>query len=147
MGMYFLKENIIKEKKWTGKGYWNYKNKGFEIKAGKGLVMEFKKYQSFPIFIGEYVNEERNGKGKEYYDYGLKFEYEYLNGKSIGKGKEYFDKKLKFEGEYVNGERNGKGIEYDRGKIEFEGEYINGHRTKGKYRKISIFDYVELEGE
>ena len=40
------------------------------------------------IFEGEYLNGKRNGKGKEYYDYGkLKFEGEYLNGKRWnGKG-------------------------------------------------------------
>ena len=59
-------------------------------------------------FEGEYLNEERNGKGKEYYcDGNLKFEGEYLNGERCGKGKEYdFDGKLSFEGEYLFGERN-----------------------------------------
>ena len=41
------------------------------------------------IFEGEYLNGDRNGKGKEYYDNGkLKFEGEYLNGK-IWNGKGY----------------------------------------------------------
>jgi len=40
----------------------------------------------------------------------LIFEGEYLNGERNGKGKEYkCEGKLKFEGEYLNGERNGKG--------------------------------------
>ena len=40
-------------------------------------------------FEGEYLNGERNGKGKEYYDNGdLKFEGEYLNEK-IWNGKIY----------------------------------------------------------
>ena len=43
----------------------------------------------------------------------LKYEGKYLNGERNGKGKEYFDNgKLKFEGEYLNGEKNGKGREY-----------------------------------
>ena len=39
-------------------------------------------------FEGEYLNEERHGKGKEYYENGkVKFEGEYLNGNKIsGKG-------------------------------------------------------------
>ena len=38
---------------------------------------------------------------------------EYLNGERNGKGKEFSKNgKLKFEGEYFNGERNGKGKEY-----------------------------------
>ena len=36
------------------------------------------------IFEGEYLNGERNGKGKEY----------------------YYNGNLEFEGEYLNGERN-----------------------------------------
>ena len=40
------------------------------------------------IFEGEYLNGERNGKGKEYnYDGRLIFEGEYLNGKKTGKEK------------------------------------------------------------
>ena len=48
--------------------------------------------------------KERNGKGKEYYYYYynriIVFEGEYLNGERHGFGKEYYDSgKLKFEGE------------------------------------------------
>jgi len=33
------------------------------------------------MFEGEYINGQRNGKGKEYYENGkLTFEGEYLNG-------------------------------------------------------------------
>ena len=80
-------------------------------------------------FDGEYLNGERNGKGKEYHVNGeLKFEGKYLNGKRWeGKGydplnnivyelkdeksliKEYNDEGiLIFDGEYLNGEKNGK---------------------------------------
>ena len=44
------------------------------------------------------------------------FEGEYLNGQKDGKAKEYYDNdynELKFEGEYLNGKKNGKGIEYN----------------------------------
>ena len=41
------------------------------------------------MFEGEFINEEINGKAKEYYD----------------------DSKLKFDGEYINGNRwNGKNV-------------------------------------
>ena len=61
------------------------------------------------------MNNDINGKGKEYYDVYLIFEGEYLNGKRNGKGKEYnyYDGDLSFEGEYLNGKKNGKGKEYD----------------------------------
>ena len=56
------------------------------------------------------INNDINGKGKEYYWNGnLKFEGEYLNGKRNGKGKEYTEN-LIFEGEYKNVLKwNGKG--------------------------------------
>ena len=55
------------------------------------------------IFEGEYLNGNRNGKGKEYYNNGiLGFEGEYLKGKRNGKGKDYYENgKLKFEGENI----------------------------------------------
>ena len=96
---------------------------------------------------------EKNGKYKEY-DYGkLLFEREFLNGERIGKGKEYYnDGTISFEGDYLNGKRlAGKGIDYksnlfhefrnkdglikeyhEDGFIEFEDEYL---LEKGKKRK------------
>ena len=52
---------------------------------------------------------------KEYNDEGkLIFEGEYINGERNGKGKEYYDNdKFIFEGKYINGKRNGKGKEYN----------------------------------
>jgi antitoxin component YwqK of YwqJK toxin-antitoxin module len=42
------------------------------------------------IFEGEYKNNLKNGKGKEYHPNGkLKFEGGYLNGQKDGQGKEY----------------------------------------------------------
>ena len=80
-----------------------------------------------------------NGKGKEY-DFGrLIFEGEYLNEKRNGSGKEYyFDK-----GEYLNGQRNGKGKEYNKfAEVMFEEKYLNGKRWNGTgYNKgIKIYE-------
>ena len=78
-----------------------------------------------------------NGKGKEYNNGRyriLLFEGEFLNGEKNGKGKEYYNTlgELKFEGEYLNGKRNGKGKEYNlNGGLIFEGEYLNGERWNG----------------
>ena len=79
------------------------------------------------IFEGEFLNGEKNGKGKEYFFEQI-FEGEYLKGKRNGKFKEYNNKgKLIFEGEYLNGERNGKWKEYDySGNVIMEREYLNG---------------------
>ena len=112
-----------------------------EKNANMILILNFK-------FEGGFLNGEKNGKVKEYYDNGkLKFEGDYLNGKiwngkgfnidgktdfeikeGNGKIKEYYDNNndiLKYEGEYLNG----KGKEYyNNGKLLFEVEYLNGRR-------------------
>ena len=102
--------------KWNGKGY-DHKNKiVYELIDGKGLIQEYECDDDFDIkFEGEYLNGQRNGKGKEYdlFIGELSFEGEYLNGKRHGKGKEYKEyDNLRFEGEYLNGKRHGKGKEY-----------------------------------
>ena len=120
----------------------------YKIFYGKYIIFEDKEkgkeYNVFNdklIFEGEYSNGKRNGKGKEYDNYGrLIFKGEYLNGK----GKEYDNYGyLIFEGEYLNGKRNGKGKEYyKRGILKFEGEYSNGKKWNGKgYNIIVIFLY------
>ena len=108
-------------KKWKGKGYDNLKNLVYELNDGKGYIK--KCWFNDVLFEGEYLNCERNGKGKEY-DY---------------------DSTLIFEGEYSNDKKNGKGKEYnENGKLEFEGEYLNNFKIKGKYY---INEKLEYEGE
>ena len=52
-------------KRWSGKGYDEKGNIDFEIKDGKGFIKEY--YDSGKLwFEGEYLNEERHRKGKEY---------------------------------------------------------------------------------
>ena len=94
---------------------------------------------NYKYFSRKYIIYETNRIGKEYYrlfntdDDFLIFEGEYLNGQRNGKGKAYYCsrelRKLNFEGEYLNGKRIGKGKEYDLdGKLKFEGEYLNGKK-------------------
>ena len=110
------KKIYINNKEWIGKRY---------------------DYKGNILFI---LNNNINGKGKEYYDNGeLLYDGGYLNGKRNGKGKEYdLDGKLIFEGEYLNDLKwNGKGKEYyDNGKLLFEGEYLNDLKWNGK--KVNI---------
>ena len=97
------------------------------------------------------------GKVKEYlgYDDSLIFEGEYLNGQRNGKGKEYNEHdELIFEGEYLNGQRNGKGKEYYyNGKLFFWGEYLNNYKLFGKKidyldsNKIYNLNYYKGEGK
>ena len=112
----------------------DYKNKSgkYKIDGKNGNGKEFILNTNILLFEGEYLNGEKNGKGKEYYDGKIKFEGEYLNGKrwngegsgknknkvfeiKKGNGKVYeysYFGELEFEGLYLNGERNGKGKEY-----------------------------------
>jgi len=51
--------------KWTGKGYGEDNNMVYELNNGKGYVKEYD-YYSFLVSEGEYVNGQKNGKGKDY---------------------------------------------------------------------------------
>ena len=121
-------------KKWEGKGYDEKGNIIYELTNGNGKIREY--YKRWLIFEGEYLNGNRNGKGKEYNDDGnVLFEGEYLNGKRNGEGKEYnYNGQLLFEGEYKNDKKwNGKIKEYYfSGLVEFEGIYLNNKKWEGK---------------
>ena len=59
----------------------------------------------------------KNGLCKEYYNRKLILEGEYLNDEKNGNGKEYdFNDNLIFEGRYLKGRRNGYGKQYYNGK-------------------------------
>ena len=63
---------------WNGKGYDRNEKLIFETEEGI-YIKEFDN-DGHLCFEGEYLNGERNGKGKEYYHNGkLEFEGEYLN--------------------------------------------------------------------
>jgi hypothetical protein len=66
-------------------GNGSIKNNGqniiYELRKGKGFSFEYDTNKEFISFEGEYLNGERNGKGKEYdIEDNLIFEGEYLNG-------------------------------------------------------------------
>ena len=100
---------FMNDKKWNGKGYDAKGNKTYELKNGKGKIWEYYKNGN-KEFEGDYLNGERNGKGKEYYENG----------------------KLKFEGKYSYGKRRTGKEYYENGKLEFEGEYFHNERLRGK---------------
>ena len=87
---------------WTGKGYDGKGQKEYEIKNGKGFVIEYDK------------------KGK------LLYEGEYLNGEKNGNGKEFASNTLIFEGKYLNGERNEKEYNND-GELISEEEFLKNY--------------------
>ena len=120
------------------------------IQIEKNGQKKEKKKHSFN-FEGEYLKRDKKDIDIPEFVLGkLAFEGEYLEEKRNGKGREYYEGKLIFEGEYLKGQRwNGKGKEYwYYGKIEvaeksvntrklkvfkvFEKEYIKGEKIKGK---------------
>ena len=152
-GQLLLEAEIIDDKLMFGKRYDKNNKIMFEVKNGKGFF-KFCYDEDNLDYIGEYLNGEKNGKGKEY-DYNTKslFKGKYLNGKRYGNGKEYYSNgKLQFEGIYADGVKNGKGKEYkfDGIGLLFEGEYLNGKRSgEGKeynYDKKLIFEGEYLYG-
>ena len=154
-------------KMWNGKIYEHNNNLLYELREGKGFIKEFDNVDFRVIYEGEYLNGERNGKGKEYNKFDdILFEGEYLNGKKHGEGEEYYiaNSKLAFKGEYLYGHRI-KGKQYYKNKIEFEGEYLydkkyngkgydeNGNITyelnngNGKVKEYTTHGYLLFEGE
>ena len=85
-GVLQFEGEYLNEKKWNGKGFDNKGNIEFEIKNGKGNIKEYNENDKY-IFIGVYLNGERNGKGSEYDKHYLIFKGEYLNGKKMEKEK------------------------------------------------------------
>ena len=83
-----FKGEYLEGKYWNGKGYNENGDIIFEIINGKGKGKEYNNIGDL-IYEGEFLNGERNGKGKEYHDNILKYEGEFLNGERNGKGKEF----------------------------------------------------------
>ena len=116
--------------RWNGKVY-SY-GTIYELKNGCGYIEEEKEEEDYQIFFeGQYINGNKNGKGKEYLYNHLLYEGEYLCGKRHGKGKLYRKKELKFEGEFLYGFKF-KGKEFLKGKLEFEGEFLFDKKKSGK---------------
>ena len=97
-------------------------------------------------YEGKYIDDEKNGLGKEYsYDESTQiitsFEGIYKDGKKWeGVGKEFYQvpDKLLFDGEYKEGKRwNGNFIEYSNimGRIKLKGKYSEGKRINVKKNK------------
>ena len=124
--------DFLFDKKWNGKGYDENGNIKYQLTNGTGTIEEYNNSNEL-IYIGEYSNGKRNGKGKEYEDGELIFEGIFLNNERK-EGKEFYsDGSIFYEGEYLHGLKNGKGKEYSqRGLLLFEGEYLNGEQWNGK---------------
>ena len=104
--------------KWSGKGFDDKGNEVYKIKEGKGYYKEYNFFNGNLIYEGEYLNGERNGKGKEYNNNELIFEGEFLKGKK----------------------KNGKGKYYEYGYLIYFGEFIDLFISLGKM--VFLFTYI-----
>ena len=157
MGNIIFEGEYLNGKKWNG-NFINDNNHNENILSklenGKGMIKLYDDNRL--LFEEEYLNGERNGKGKEYFHYGffdrefghfiynrcITFEGEYLNDKKWN-GKAY-DKKGKEIYEIKNGKGNIK--EYNRyGDLSLECEIVNGEKN-GKCKEY-INNTLVFEGK
>ena len=146
-GILTFEGTYLNGKKWKGNSY----NNLFHINDGEGSFRDYDAQKKI-IYECDYINGERNGHGKEFWEErnnnnlnAYIIEGEYLNNKRNGEGREYVNSKLVFEGKYLNDERNGYGKEYDSNhNVIFKGEYFKGHKKEGKE---FINGRLEFEGK
>ena len=106
-GKIYFEGEYLNGKMWNGKGYNKNGDYDFEIKNGKGIVKLYDDSYENLSYEGEYLNGEKNGKGKEYDIEGnLKFEGEFINGKQK---ESYIDDDLELD------EKNSKEYEKKKG--------------------------------
>jgi antitoxin component YwqK of YwqJK toxin-antitoxin module len=93
--------------------------------------------ENYMIVVGKIINElkrEKSGRIKEYFNGKLTFDGEFLNNERNGKGKQYdWEGKLIFEGEYLNGKKwIGKERKYNDKKLILEVDYLIGKKIERK---------------
>lgn len=64
-------------------------------------------------YIGEFRNDQRNGKGIFAYPDGAKYEGEFVDNEKKGQGTFTWPNGAKYEGAFDKGTANGRGAEYD----------------------------------
>ena len=129
-----LRIDIENYKKLSGKYKIIDKNENNKVKI-------YKMDTNILIYEGEYLNQRKNGKGKDYDIYGrLIYKGNYLKGKKNGNGIEYFENgNILFEGEYLDNKRyNGKGYNFF-GTPEFEINKGNGNIKEYNYSGDLLF--------
>ena len=145
-GKNYYEDDIIK---YAGKYLSGKKMIGKGSDYDSNVINELKDYHLYRkeyyyngkiMFEGEYLNGERNGKGKEYYDDGkVKYDGKYLNGKKWnGKG---FDKKNNL----IYKLKDGKGYlkEYDDSKLIYT-SFDSILDKNGKELAKKMFEYKKI---
>ena len=102
-------------------------------------------YYNGDIYIGELLNNKREGFGIYYYHNGNRYEGEWKNDNKDGIGIFYFSNGDRYEGELKNDKREGMGIYYY-----FDGERYEGEWKNDKTEGMGIYYYFDgdrYEGE
>ena len=129
-----------------------------------GKAKEFFPWNGKLIWEGEYVNDKRYGKGKDYNgDGNIEFEGQYFDGSQwTGEGREKKKGKLLYKGGVLEGKKGGKEKEYyfandnlefdgklyyTNGKLELEGEFRYNRKWNGKrYYENGNIIYEVIKG-
>ena len=84
-------------------------------------------WENGDYYIGEFLNDMKNGKGKIYYkNDSIKYDGDFVNDKYEGKGKFIWENEEYYIGEWVNGFKHGEGIiYYKNNKIKYKGNFVN----------------------
>ena len=91
----------------------------------------FSENKNYLYYIGEWKDNYREGKGKEFWPDGTYYEGEYKNGKKWGEGKLQLPDGSTYDGQFKDGEINGKGKIIYSDKREYEGDWVN-NKFNGK---------------
>ena len=87
-------------------------------------------------YIGQLINDKKEGKGIIYYNNGNKYEGDFKNDKFEGKGIYYYNNEpwKEYEGEWKNDQREGKGVYYYNNGDKYDGDWKNNLKDgKGKF--------------
>ena len=87
-------------------GEWKDNNK-----HGKGKYIWGKINKKFEddYYIGDFINDKREGKGTKYYNSGSYYVGNWKNNKRNGKGIMYYKNGTKYDGEWLNNQKSGNG--------------------------------------
>ena len=93
-------------------------------------------YENGNYYIGQFLNNLRNGKGTIYYKNNkIKYEGDFIKDVAQGHGKYIWEDGEYYIGQFYNNLRHGKGIEYyENNEIKYDGDFVNNkYEGNGKY--------------
>uniref|UniRef100_A0A7R9U9L5 MORN repeat-containing protein 3 n=1 Tax=Pinguiococcus pyrenoidosus TaxID=172671 RepID=A0A7R9U9L5_9STRA len=106
-----------------------------------GMASKLQPYIQSGTYVGEWVEDKKEGFGKQVWEHGAKYEGEFLAGKRHGRGTLWVLEgpklRKRYSGDWVSGKRQGLGVAIGNGKTAdiYEGEwYMNKRHGRGKMR-------------